>query len=595
MIKKFIIGSLCSLGVSFLILLLLLSYSFYQLLRPKAVEIKPNTVLELKLTHDLQEVPSSQNFPLQRPSLYSLRDFIDILKVARQDPRIKGLVVHLEKVSFSGVAQIQELRNAILAFRKKGKFTLVYTDTFGELSSGMGAYYFASSFDEIWMEPLGMLNITGLSVIQPFGRQLLDNLGITPEIETREEFKSAYDFAKEYGLTEPNRLALQAMLDNFLKQMVTAIAQERELSEIAVQESISQAPIFVSAHALKEGLVDKITYKSSLYPYLKKRFGADLNLVEFHKYPLERERPAPSITENKIAVIFGDGMIMREAQRSNYFLGRSSIDIEKVIESLKLVLQDPKIKAVVFRINCPGGSALAADKLWHALKEVKEANKPLIVSMGDTAASGGYWIATPAHKIVANPGTLTGSIGVILGKVSSEKFWESIGIHWEAIQTSPNGTLWSMVYPYTSSQKKLVTAMIDHIYEVFIQKVSQGRGLPLNYVREKAAKGRAWTGEQAFELGLVDALGDMEAAIELAKKEAKLTDAERETAQILYLPKPTSWFEQFSQLLRGELVTSGGVRQVLSAFFLELLHHFHLSLSSQDKTLLAPLPPKLEY
>ena len=584
MVKKFIVGILCSLGFSFLLLLLFLSFSVYQLMRPNFAEIKPNTVLELKLEHNLQERPLSRGFPFQKTSTASLRDFIDILQSARQDPNIKGLLVHMEKASFTGIAQIQELRNAIRAFRKAGRYAIVYNDTFGELSSGMGAYYFASVFDEIWMQPLGLLNITGLAVIQPFGRKLLDHLGISPEIETREEYKTAYDFAREPGLTPANQQATQEMLNSFLKQMVTGIAQERDLSETAVLDAINQAPIFNLESAVQDGLIDKVSYKDGVYHHLEQKLGKDINLIAFHQYPLKQQTSSSS--DAKIAVIFANGMILREARKSNFLFSGASMDTEEITESLNQAIEDPTIKAIVFRIDCPGGSPLASDKLWYALKKVREAKKTLIVSMGDVAASGGYWIATPANKIVANPGTMTGSIGVILGKIASEKFWENIGVQWDTVQTSPNATIWNMIHPYTLEEKKWITGMIDHIYQTFIQKVCQGRHLLPEHVQQ-IAKGRVWTGEQALQWGLVDVLGDLNTAIELAKTEAGLSDAEKKTVRILYLPKPTSLFYQLSLMLGGELALSQVFSQILNGVWGGLLKQIQLNISDQNKHLLS--------
>lgn len=594
MIKKFIVGTLCSLGFSFLLLLIFLSIAIYKLMRPDFAEITPKTVLELKLEHKLQDQPSSREFPLRRTSSLSLRDLIDTLQVASRDPHVEGLVVHLEGATFSGIAQIQELRNAIRAFRKSGKFAIAYNDTFGELSSGMGVYYFASAFDEIWVQPLGALNITGLAAVQPFGRKLLDELGVFPDIETREEYKTAYDFAKEPTMTPANRQQTQEMLASFLRQMVTAIAQERELGESAVLDAVNHAPIFILEKARQEGLIDKIAYKDELYRHLDEKVGEGVNFVEIHKYPFEKTL-ASKKSDAKIAVVFASGMIVRGTQKSNPFFPSMTMDVEEITNALDQARDDPTIKAIVFRVDSPGGSPLASDRLWHVLKKMREeTEKPVIVSMGDVAASGGYWITLPAHKIVANPGTLTGSIGVILGKIASEKFWEKIGIRWDVVQTSPNAAIWSMIHPYTPEEKKWITGMTDYIYEVFIQKVSEGRRLPLNHVRQ-IAKGHVWTGEQALEWGLVDALGDLNAAIELAKSEAKLSDGEKEAAQVIYLPKPASLLHHFSGLLRGNLAVSEAATQILSGLIPYLFDGIQSWIIAQRKHMWVMSSPKVEH
>ena len=549
--KKLVVGILCSLGISFLLMLMSLGFLFYSFSKPKEIKVLPHTVLELKLGPVLQEEPTSWNIFMQKSAITSLRDVIDGLQKAARDPHIKGVVVHMEKLAFSGIAQIQELRNALHRFRKEGKFALVYNDTFGEMSSGMGAYYFATAFDEIWMQPLGSLNITGLSITQPFGRKLLERLGFFPDIETREEYKTAYDFAKEAGLTPAHRQELQEMLESLFNGMVKEIAQGRELSEAEVREAIRQAPIFQGEKAVKEGLVDKLAYKDEIYAYLKKKKGI-LHFINFHKYAVSgKGKESFSPDAPQIAVIFAHGVILREAHKQSPLLWGAGMNMKEVLRSLTHVIEDPAIKAIVFRIDSPGGSPLASDMIWHALKKVRQARKPLIVSMGNTAASGGYWAAMPADKIIANPGTLTGSIGVILGKMASQEFWENIGVHWEGVQTSPQASLWEMIHPYTPEEKKWITGMIDHVYDVFLQKVCEGRRLSLEHVRQ-VAKGRVWTGEQALRWGLVDGLGDLTSAIEVAKSEARLTGEAREKVHVVYFPKSPSVFKQLAFLLEGK-------------------------------------------
>ncbi|MGI4851370.1 MAG: signal peptide peptidase SppA [Janthinobacterium lividum] len=560
MMRKFFVRFLCFFGLCFLVLTGTLSYGLYKLTRPQVADIHPGTVLKLTLDTPLQEMPSAHHFPFQQDSSTSLREIIDTLKMASQDTRVQGLTVHLDNIQFSGLAQIQELRNAIHDFRKTGKFAHVYCDSFGEISSGMGIYYLATAFDQIWMAPLGSLNITGLSTVQPFARRLLDELGIQPEIEAREEYKTAYDSALKSEMSVPHRQEVQEMLDSFMNQMIKAIARDRKLNQATVIDAINKAPHFDLIPVKQQGFIDQISYLPEFYKSIQKTSKA--SWLDFHQYVASvKQKVTPSDT--KIAVIFGSGMIAPEGQRSNPLMPSMSMEVDDIKRAFKLAGRSSDIKAVVFRIDSPGGSPLISDDLWNTIREFQKlSQKPVIVSMGNVAASGGYWIAACADKIVANPGSITGSIGVLSGKIASAKLWEKLNVQWDIVKTHPNAAIWNMIYPFSPEEKQLVSNMTDHIYKTFIQKVAEGRHLSVDHVRQ-VAKGRVWTGEQALQAGLVDQLGDLNTAIYVAMQEAKFTDAQKNHAHVLYLPEHASLLTKLSNLTKGNFKISIFMSQVI--------------------------------
>ena len=547
MIKKIIVRVLATLGFIQLLAFVGVGVLFYKTFHHRDHPTLPNTILDLELDHALTDKPHTEDWIWHTNPLGSLRDVIDRLHKATQDPNVKGVVVHFTTPQFSSLAQIQELRRALHRFQQAHKTVVAYGETFGEASSGLGPYYLATACQEIWVQPLGILNIAGLSITQPFGRKFLESIGVSPEIETREKYKTAYDFLKESTMSEANRRQLQDMLQSFLNQIVSGIAQGRHITPQATLTALDEAPYFRLDDAIKRGLIDHVGHREQVYQALEKKFKAELNRMPFENYAAARSEYVREDTP-KIAVVFAEGMIVSGRKRDSV-LSSSSLDIDEILDNLERAEKDSTVKAVIFRINSPGGSPLASERIWYALDQMRQRNKkPIFVSMGDVAASGGYWIALPAHKIIANPGTLTGSIGVIFGKFSLEKLWEKLGIRWETLQTSPRANLGNLNRSYTPDEKKWVVEATDFIYETFLDKVSQGRHLPKEHVHH-VAQGRVWTGEQALKAGLVDALGGLDTTIDLVKAHLKLTDLQKKEIQVVYVTKRSSFMKLFSEFL----------------------------------------------
>ncbi|MBN9343839.1 MAG: signal peptide peptidase SppA [Caedibacter sp. 38-128] len=521
----------------------------------KTLKIQENSYLELSLEGPLEERPMDglQSFLNPHPSL---RSMIETLDHASRDPKILGVLLRLNQQSPMGLGQVQELRNALKSFSKKGKRVIVHCDTFGENTSGMAAYYLASAGQEIWLQPIGSLNIIGLGIEIPFLRKFLDDYGIKARILKREEYKTAMNFLTHEGLSSQNREDLEKILTARLKQMITDVSQDRKLSPARVREYIDRAPIVKAQSAKEMGLIDHIGYIEELYTSLKSKTQVPVQLVKFKQYAHVLQKPKGT---NKIAIIYAVGPIMRTSEGGNPLALESVVSAEEVRKAFEDALKDPHVKAIVFRINSPGGSAVASDTIWGAVEHAKTKGIPVIASMGDVAASGGYMVALPATKIVANPATITGSIGVYSGKFVTDAFWEKLKIHWQGIQVGQKALIWNSVKEYSKEELDAINEALDHIYEVFMQRVSVARKLPLNEVR-KVAQGHVWTGDQALNKGLVDVLGDMDVAINIAKKEAGFKEGE--VVRLETFPRETTFIEKLKLLLTGNspsLSLGGGI------------------------------------
>jgi protease-4 len=470
----------------------------------------------------------------------TVRDVIEALERASEDERVSGLVARVGAAPM-GLAVIQEIRDAVRKFGKSGKFTVAYAETFGEVGPGNGAYYLATAFDEIYLQPSGDVGLTGLMYQSPFVRGTLDKLYITPRIDHRKEFKNAKNVFTETEFTEPHREAMQKIMDSHFGQMVRGIVEARGISEEQLLKIIDNAPLF-GAEAVEAKLVDQLLYRDEVYEKVKaKAEGAKLLYLE--KY-LQRVG-SPHRKGPTIALIYGVGGVHRGQSEYSAFSGSPSMGSDTIAGAFRDAVADKKVKAIVFRVDSPGGSYVASDAIWREVVKARDANKPVIVSMGNVAGSGGYFVSMAATKIVAQPGTITGSIGVVVGKLLTRDFWkEHIGITFDEVQTSKNASLWTGAYDYSPEQWQKVQQFLDRVYDDFTTKVAEGRNMEKEKVLS-VAKGRIWTGEDAKELGLVDELGGFDVALQLARKEAGIEPDAAITLKVF--PRPKRMIEQLLQ------------------------------------------------
>lgn len=506
-------------------------------------EVPDKTVLELDLRGSLVENASGDTLSqLLGGDGMTLRQAVDALDRAADDKRVGAVVAHVGRGY--GLAQTQELRDAVLRFRKSGKKTFAFAESFGEFGTGNSAFYLASAFDSVWLQPSGELGMTGLMSSAMFVKGSFELFDVEFEGGKRREYKNAFNMYTERRFTEPHAEALRTILEDFETQMVQGIAAQRDLSEDEVRALIPKGP-FLANEALAYKLVDKLGYRDEVVAAAKTAAGGDsAQLLFAHKY-MQIVGPRHS-GDQKIALIYGVGGVSSGSSSADPLSGSRTMGSDTVTAAFRAAVADPNVKAIVFRVDSPGGSAVASDTIWRETVLAREAGKPVIVSMGNVAGSGGYYVAAGATKIVAQPATITGSIGVFAGKPNLRKLWNKLGVTYDSVSTAPNAEMFSDVHSYDEHGWERLNAMLDQVYLDFKQRVADGRGMTMEQV-EELARGRIWSGVRAKELGLVDELGGVETAVRLAK-EASGVDADSDVQLVVFPPAKSL----LSQLLSGE-------------------------------------------
>ncbi len=472
--------------------------------------VRSGTVLELDLDHGVVEEPISGALGryTNRGAL-AVRDVTDALDRATGDHRVVGLVARIGN-GHIGLGHAQELRDSIERFRAAGKRAVAFAETFGEGNLATTDYYLATAFDQIHLQPTGDVNVGGILARVPFIRGLLDRAGVIPDLDHRKEYKAAaYRFTEE-GFTPPHEEATRAVLEDQFEQMVAGIAADRGMPPDRVRDLIDQAPL-LAGEALAAGLVDGLSYRDEVYQSAVEG-GRRLMFTEAY---LKRAR-RPHRRGARIALIYGTGSIHRGSSRFDPLSRSLSFGVDDVAAAFRAAIEDTKVQAIVFRVDSPGGSAVASEVIRRETARARDAGKPVVVSMANVAGSGGYWISATADRIVAQPGTVTGSIGVVAGKLAMRQAWQRVGVNWEEVHLGQNATYAVPDDPFTDSERERLQTSLDSIYEEFKTVVAEGRSLDPAAV-EEIAKGRIWTGAQAREFGLVDDLGGMDRALELAR------------------------------------------------------------------------------
>jgi protease-4 len=513
----------------------------------KKPSVPSKAILEVDLERGLPETAPENPFAVfGGESPLSLRDVVDALEKAGDDPHVVGLVARLGAAPV-GVAEIQEVRDAVKAFRAKKKFAVAYAETFGEFAPGNGAYYLATAFDEVWLQPSGDVCLNGLVAESPFLRSALDKLGVKPEFGQRYEFKNAMNTFTETKFTEAHREATSKLVSSLFGQMVRGIAEGRKLPEEQVRALVDRGP-FLGPEALEAKLVDGLAYRDEVLEKLKKKGGADAKLFALPAYLKQEGRPHAS-GKRTIALVYGVGGVARGRSSGNPLTGGQTMGSETVAKAIRTAVADRDVAAILFRVSSPGGSYVASDTIWREVVLARKAGKPVIVSMGDVAASGGYFVAIPADRIVAQPGTITGSIGVLGGKMVTAAMWEKVGLTFDQVEFGANANMWNASKSFTPAEWERFNAWLDRVYSDFTSKVAEGRKLPKERVLE-IAKGRVWSGEDAKEIGLVDALGGYPVALKLAKEAAKIPAGE--AVKVAVYPRERKPFEALAEKLAGE-------------------------------------------
>ncbi len=462
----------------------------------------------------------------------SLRDTVAAIHRAAEDPRISGLIARVQ-LDASPPAAVQELREAVAAFSAV-KPSVAWAETY----PGTLSYYLASAFGEIWMQPSGSVGLIGFSRNATFLRDALDKLGIEAQFIARGEYKSAPNRYTEHGFTEAHREAVTRMLESLQEQVWQAVAQSRKLDSGVLDELADRAPL-LRDDAVASRLVDRIGFRDEAYARIAELVGVEdysdesapprLYLARYAGAARSRlAPPVPSIPFRRpkptVAVVTVDGHIV-DGRGGPQFLpfGPSAAGADTIAAALREVAADDSVSAIVLRVESPGGTLTASETIWREVARARKRGKPVVASMGAVAASGGYYISMAADAIVANPGTITGSIGVMSGKLVIRDLMGRLGVGSETVRTNANADAWAMDAPFTPEQRALQEAEADLAYADFVQRAAEGRNLTTEAV-DRVARGRVWTGADALERGLVDELGGFRTALGRAKVLAGLDE-----------------------------------------------------------------------
>lgn len=493
-------------------------------------------VLALDLSQPVTDAPSDDLIArLRAQGRPSLRDVLEALETAAADPRIEGLVAKVDAPAESW-AHAQELHAAVTAFRASGKPAIAHAQSFSEAGNAVLAYLVATAFEEIHLQPTGDVGVTGVATVQPFVADLLAKLDVVPQLEHRHEYKSAKDLFTERSFTDAHREAADRIVASLHDQLVAAIALGRNVTDEQAAALIDGAP-HLAEDALANGLVDRLAYRDETFADAKRRAGEDATLVPLDRYrSVVRRRQLRHPRRPTVALIHGHGPIA--VGRSRPGAMGASMGADTVVAGFQQAINDPQVQAIVFRVDSPGGSAVASDAIWRAVARAREAGKPVIVSMGAVAGSGGYWVSMGADRIVASPGTLTGSIGVVYGKLVARGLFERAGITTDEVHRGDNALLLSTFQPFTEEQRAKNDAFLDRVYDTFVDRVASGRRLDRAHVHE-VARGRVWTGADALVRGLVDEVGGYREALTAARSLAGIApDAPVKLAELPHRPLP---------------------------------------------------------
>ncbi len=515
----------------------------------KTVKIKPNTILQIKLNKPIVDRTSKNpmanfNFQSFQPEPHlGLNDILKNIEAAKTDNNIKGIYLDLSIVH-SGIASIEEIRNALLDFKKSGKFILSYADYYTQAS-----YYLASVADKIYVNPQGVIELKGLHAELMFFKGTLKKLEIEPEIIRHGKFKSAVEPFMLDKMSDANREQYNVFMGSIWNKFLEGISKQRNISIKDLTKYADNLTIRDTKSALKYHIIDGVRYKDEIISELKNLVKIEQNkklkLVSLTRYSnVPKKSKFKHFVKNKIAIIYAQGEI-NMGKGTDKTIG--SDELSKTIRKARL---DSTIKAVVLRVNSPGGSALASEVIWREVYLTKKV-KPVIASMGDVAASGGYYISSAADTIVASPNTITGSIGVFGLLFNGEKFLKNkLGITVDRVKTNKFSDIGSLTRPMTGAEREIIQSGIEDVYDTFLTHVAQGRHMTKKAV-DKIGQGRVWSGQDAKKIGLVDVFGGLNKAVEIAVKKANL-----KKYRIVSLPKQADPFTQIMKQLKGDVEMS---------------------------------------
>ena len=514
----------------------------------KEVQLDKPHVLRLELNGEIQDRVEEIPFDLseitgQDVNILGLNDILANIKKAKTDENIKGIYIEIGMIS-AGFATREEIRNALLDFKESGKFITTYSEIYTQ-----GSYYLASVADYICMYPEGGMELRGLNSTIPFFTNALKKMGIEPQVIRHGKFKSAVEPFMLTEMSDENREQIETYMGSIWEHFLKNVASDRELTRDRLNEMAENLEIQTTEDAVRLGLVDSLFYRDQFQNHLANLMEQenydDINFISLKKYnKVKNENARDKFKKEKVAVIYAQGEI-QSGEGSETVIGS-----ERISKAIRKARKDEKVKAIVLRVNSPGGSALASDVIWREMKLANE-EKPVVVSMGDVAASGGYYIACASDKIYASPNTITGSIGVfgIMPNIE-ELMTDKIGITFDNVKTNKFADLGSVNRPLTQEEYDIIQKGVVDVYNTFTSKVAEGRDMSQENV-DDIGQGRVWSGTNAMDINLIDEYGGLEAAVAGAAELAELEDY-----RIYELPEQKDPFQELLEQLEEDMQTS---------------------------------------
>lgn len=561
-------------GAFVLVSVLLVIFMLSGLNETAAPPLPQKMALYLEFSGGFMEKSSGSSlagsFNLEPPTVHQLVSAIDL---ATKDDRVVGIMARMDGGVFA-TAQTKEVRDALARFRAANKFTRIYSASYGEAGGGLGRFYLASAFEERWMQPLGVVSIPGMAAEMPFFRGTLDKIGVEPQFFQRKEYKTAYENLTSKKMSPQNRETIENIVRDMRAVLTRDIAADLKISPVKFEALVNKG-LFTAPEALKEKLVTDLNYVDVLVNKITEEITGDPESQEdifidpkTYLVGISREQSERNLVRGhfsdprpRVALVHINGAIMDTrigvSSAPSGFADEGIAAADEIAPAILDAAEDEHIEAIVVRIDSPGGSPVASETILRAIDRAKEKGKPIIVSMGSTAASGGYWVAAHADRIFATPTTITGSIGVVGGKFSAKDVWPKIGVNWERVEWGRNAGIWSVNQPFSASEAERINAMLDQVYDAFLTRVSEGRKMSVQDV-DKIAGGRVWSGEAAKRVGLVDEIGGLQNALDYTATLLKVEN--RFGLDIIVLPKPLTTFEELMAFLSEQGAVYEGLK-----------------------------------
>jgi len=577
------LGALTAMIVFFFLSIIFISALVSGLSEDKKVVVSDKSVLHLELDAQITEMQQENPFaglpiPGAEGRKVGLLQLKQAIKHAKEDANIEGIYLEVSQ-PLAGFSSIEEIRESLIDFRESGKWVIAYNETMSE-----GAYYLSSAANEIYLNPQGEIEFNGLTVTVGFYKKLFDKLEIHPEVFRVGEFKSAVEPFLLEKMSPENRLQLQELANSIYDHMLVKIAEARKIERQRLEE-ISDKMLVNNAQATVDlGLVDDLLYQDQFMGLLKDKLNIgkdeEVKFITYNRY--RKSFSTYKNSKNEIAVIVADGTIMPGDGNQN----DQVIGADKFVEEIRKAREDEDIKAIVMRVNSPGGEFKASDMMWREIKLASQA-KPVIGSMSDYAASGGYYLSMSCDTIVAQPNTITGSIGIFgIMFDLSDFLGDKLGITFDEVRTGEFGDTYTVTRPLTQAEKNFIQKNLDQYYNTFTTKAAEGRNVPHEEI-QKVASGRVWTGQQALDRKLVDVLGGFDDAVRIAAEKAGVAD----DYKVRFYPEPKNFFEELLINLE-ENTESRAVRQQLGEMY---YWYDHMKKISQYQGAQARMPFELKF